>query len=182
MIELLRKRRSIRDYLARPIEAKKIAILKEAVLCSPSSRNQQSRQFIFIDDPAVVAQLARAKEHGSEFLLGAPLVVVVLGDESVSDVWVEDCSIAAILLQMTALSLGLGSCWVQIRLRSHWKKIAAEKWVSIVLDIPAHLRVECIIGIGYPTEEKTAVERTDLPWGKIHHDFFGNTGAGRDCQ
>lgn len=178
MIDLLRRRRSIRSYHNRPIEVEKIAILKEAVLRSPSSRNRQPWQFIFVDDPAVITQLACAKEHGSEFLASAPLAVVVVGDESASDVWIEDCSIAAILLQMTALSLGLGSCWVQIRLRPHQQNGTAERFVRAALTIPESLRVECIIGIGYASEEIAAIENVNLPWAKIHHNTFGKTGAG----
>jgi len=50
MIELLRKRRSIRVYEDRKIEPEKIEILKEALLRSPSSRNINPWEFIFVDD------------------------------------------------------------------------------------------------------------------------------------
>lgn len=50
MIDLLRGRRSIRKYKAREIEVEKIEILKEALLCSPSSMNSKPWEFIFVDD------------------------------------------------------------------------------------------------------------------------------------
>lgn len=47
MIELLRKKRSIRKYRAVGIPAEKIEILKEALVHSPPSRNFNPWRFIF---------------------------------------------------------------------------------------------------------------------------------------
>jgi nitroreductase len=63
---------------------------------------------------------------------------------------VEDCSIAAIVAHLTAHSLGLGSCWIQIRNRAHSIEKTAEKHVQELLGIPSDLRVESIISIGFP--------------------------------
>src|SRR3989304_1257735 len=117
MIDLLRKRRSIRVYEDRKIEFEKIEILKEALVRSPSSRSINPWEFIFVDEKELLQKLSQAKEHGSEFLEDAAVGIVVCGDEKRSDVWVEDCSIASILVQMVAQSIGLGSCWIQIRNR-----------------------------------------------------------------
>ncbi len=46
MIELLRKRRSIRKYTEQKIEPEKLEILKEAVLRSPSSKGINPWSFI----------------------------------------------------------------------------------------------------------------------------------------
>lgn len=167
LIDLLRRRRSIRRYLPQAIEPEKTALLQEAALRAPSSRNLQPWRFIFCDDRKLIAQLARAKAHGSAFLAGAPLAVIVLGDESISDVWIEDCAIAAIILQLTAQSLGLGSCWVQIRLRPHDEKASAEAFVQNLFSLPLNMRVACIIGIGYPAEKPAAIAVDQLPWPKI---------------
>ena len=102
MIDLLRKRRSIRVYEDRKIEPEKIEILKETLLRSPSSRNINPWEFILVDDKELLKRLSKEKEHGSEFLEGATLRIVVCGDENRSDVWIEDSSIASILVQMVA--------------------------------------------------------------------------------
>ena len=109
MIELLRTRRSVRRYKPLPLSAAARAILEEAALRSPTSRNREVWEFVFVDDPVLLKGLAAAKPHGGAFVGDAPLAVVVCGDETRSDVWVEDCSIACILLQVTAHDLGLGS-------------------------------------------------------------------------
>src|SRR5689334_18493035 len=111
MIELVRKRRSIRSYTKEPVENDKLKLLVETLLRAPSSRNINPWEFIVVDDREMLQKLATAKEHESTFLKGAALGIVVCADSTKSDVWVEDCSIASILVQMVAESLGLGSCW-----------------------------------------------------------------------
>ena len=63
MIELLRNRRSIRQYLDRPIEPEKIERLKEAALRAPSSRNIDPWEFIFVDDRELLAAADLAKRN-----------------------------------------------------------------------------------------------------------------------
>ena len=167
MIELLRKRRSIREYLDKKIESEKLDTLKEAGLRSPSSRNLQPWTFFFIDNPELLKKISTAKPHGSEFLARAALGVVIAGDENKSDVWVEDCSIAAIILQLTAESLGLGSCWIQIRKRMRTDDETAESYIKDLLGLENHMQVECIIAIGYPAETKPAVPGDQLRKEKI---------------
>ena len=119
MIEMLRNRRSIRKYRGEAVAPGSVKLLVEALLRAPSSRNINPWEFIIVDDRQLLQQLAAAKQHGSAFLQDAALGIVVCADSTQSDAWIEDCAIAAILAQMTALSLGLGSCWIQIRNRSH---------------------------------------------------------------
>ncbi len=137
------------------------------MLRCPSSRGINPWTFIFVDEVDLLAGLSKAKEHGSNFLKNAALAIVVCGDESESDVWVEDCSIAAIVAHLTAHSLGLGSCWVQIRKRSYSIEKTAEEYVRDLLGIPSNLRVESIISIGFPGETKTPVPAEKLPYEKI---------------
>lgn len=172
MIELLRHRRSVRKFEKQKIEKEKVEILKEALVRSPSSRSINPWEFIFVDDGGTLRTLAQSRQHGSGFLAGAPLAVVILGDTSKADTCIEDCSIAAITLQYSAESLGLKSCWCQIRMRTHPDGGLSEEYVREVLGIPDHYLVECIIGLGYPAESKSPHPRDDLDWEKIHQDRF----------
>jgi len=172
MIDLMRARRSIRSFTDQPLEPHSVKLLVEALLRAPSSRNHNPWQFVLVDDRALLEQLATAKQHGSEFLKGAALAVVICADEAKSDVWVEDCSIAAILLQMTALSLGLGSCWAQIRKRQHDQQSSAEQFVQQLLGLPEQLRVASIIGIGHPAEKRRPLTADTLEYDKIRHNRY----------
>jgi nitroreductase len=172
MIELLRQRRSIRKYAAQKIETEKLNILKEAALRSPSSKNINPWEFIFVDDSDLIAGLKKCKQHGVMPLSTAPLAVVICADETKNDVWVEDCSIASILLQLTAQSLGLGSCWVQIRERMHSDEVSAEKYLQDLLNIPKYFRVLSIVTIGYPEKVRQGKSFNELQFEKIRINGF----------
>ncbi len=172
MLDLLRKRRSVRRFMERPVEAEKVDQLIEALLRSPSSKGRNPWEFIVVTDPDQRAQLAAAKPRGGTFVAESPLAIVICADPDQCDVWIEDCSIAAIILQLTALDLGLGSCWSQIRLRSHADGDSATDYLSKVLGLPDHYEVEAIIGIGYPVKEKVGHGKESLPYHKIHRERF----------
>lgn len=167
MMELLRKRRSIRAFTPEPVAPETVALLVEALLRSPSSRGKNPWEFVVVDDKELLEQLSRSKEHGSQFLKNAPLAIVVCADSTQSDVWVEDCSIAAIIVQMAALSLGLGSCWAQMRNRNHDDDRSAEEYIRDLLGLPEQFVVECIVGIGHPGEDKKPVPASGLQYDKV---------------
>jgi nitroreductase len=172
MIELLRTRRSIRAYTGQPIEPEKLELLKEAVLRSPSSRNIDPWEFIFVDDRGLLQKLAACKPHGANFLAHAALGIVICGDSNESDTWIEDCSIASILVQMTAQSIGLGSCWVQVRNRMFDDQTTSEQYVQNLLRIPEHIKVESIVAVGYPAEKREPLLRASLKDTKIHANAY----------
>jgi len=167
MLDILRNRRSIRSYKDQEIEPELIEQLKEAAVRSPSSRGINPWRFLFITDKTKLKELSRAKESGSGFLKDARMGVVVLAAEEESDVWIEDCSIASIILQLTGQSLGLGSCWIQIRNRMHNSLQSSEDYVKGVLHLAKNIRVECMIAFGYPNEKKEPVLKRDLEYEKI---------------
>jgi len=126
-----------------------------------------------VDDPNLLDKLSNAKPQGSAFIKNAPLGIVVCADPERSSVWVEDASIACIFIQLTAESLGLGSCWIQIRDRMHDQKTPAEAYIADVLSIPKKLKVEAMIAIGYPDEQKAPRPKEDLQYGKVHQNLHG---------
>jgi nitroreductase len=172
MIEILRKRRSIRKYTGQPISWQARALLVEALLRSPTSRNGKSWEFIVVDDPALLARLATAKGQGGAFLKDAALGIVIAGDSTKSDVWVEDSAIAAAFIQATAEWLGLGSCWIQIRNRPHDGKTTAEAFIQRLLGLPEHVKVTAIISIGHPAEVKSPVPSSELAYRNVKHNHY----------
>jgi len=175
MIELLRTRRSIRKYTSDPIDSKTIDVLIEALLRSPTSRNSKSREFIVVDDKELLARLSKTRAQGSHQMQDAALGIVVCGDSTRSDVWVEDCSLSAILVQMTAHSLGLGSCWIQIRNREHAEGVSAEQYVQGLLGLPPHIKVECMVSIGHPDEAKKPVPESELDHNKVKRNHYSRS-------
>lgn len=173
MLPLIQKRRSIRKYRTKPVESDKVHALMEAALRSPSSMGYTPWEFVVVDDPSLLERLSSAKPQGSAFIKHAPLGIVVCADPERSSLWVEDASIACIFIQLTAESLGLGSCWIQIRDRMHDQKTPAETYVAEVLSIPKRLKVEAMIAVGYPDEQKAPRPKEDLQYCKVHQNFYG---------
>lgn len=167
MLDAVRHRRTIRRYQDRPIEPSIVEQLQEAMLRAPSSRNLKPWRFVFVTDPELLTRLAHVKASFGEWIGDAPLGVVVCGDPSVSDCWVEDGSIAATILQLCATELGLGSCWIHIRARQHEDGSPAENHVREILGLPDSLSVLCMISVGHPAEEKSPRERDELAWSQI---------------
>ena len=173
-IDLIRKRRSIRRFLDRPVEEEKIDQLVEAALRAPSSRGFNPWRFVVVTQKETLARLSEAKPHGASFLRNAPLAVVVCADPQESDVWVEDASIASIFLHLSAGDMGLGSCWIQIRKRPRDDSRSAENYVADLLGIPESMRVESIVAVGYPAEEKPGHPESYLQREKVHYQRFGS--------
>ena len=173
-IDLIRQRRSIRKYSDKAIDPQKMELLKEAALRSPSSMGHNPWEFIFVTDTQLLETLSKAKLHGSGFLAGAQLGIVVCVDPEKSTVWIEDASIATIFIQLAAESLGLGSCWIQIRERMHNDAQPAEAYIAEVLKIPSNLKVESMVGIGYPAEQKSPHASESLQGEKVFLNEYGN--------
>ncbi len=167
MLEIFYNRRSTRKFLNQSIEEDKIKKLLTAALLSPSSKGLRPWEFIIVDDPLKLEKLAICKPHGASLLKHAPLAIIIAGDKSKSDVWVEDCSVASVFIQLEAEALGLGSCWVQINRRYYNDDITSNEYIHDQFNIPERLEVLSIIGIGYKAAERQRLSDCDLLWDKI---------------
>lgn len=172
MLNILYSRRSIRKYKDTKLDPATVQQLLKAALLSPSSRGFQPWQFVAVEDTELLKQLALAKK-GSGFLKSAALGIVILADPAISDVWVEDAAIAATLLHLTAESLGLGSCWIQIRERQFSETESCEDYVRRILEIPEKLKVASVISVGYPDESKPPYPDSHLKFDKVHLNKYG---------
>jgi nitroreductase len=169
---LIKRRRSIRKFTGETIAPEKVEMLMKAALMSPASKSSNPWQFVLVEDKDRLRQLSDAKEHGAKLIADCSLAVVVLGDASKSDVWVEDASIATAFIQLQAEDLGLGSCWVQIRLRRDADGRDAEQNVRDILNIPSQFSVLSIVAIGHKAQEKEGHDEAGLQWEKVHVESY----------
>ena len=168
MLNLLRTRRSIRKYKPAVLSPETIELLKEAILRSPSSRGRNPWEFIFVDNKQLLEKLSHAKQHGAEFVKDAALAIVIAADPEICDVWIEDCSIASAIAHLAAHSLGLGSCWIQIRQRQTADGADSEQTVRRILNIPDTMRILSFVAIGHPDQKLKPIPQDKLPTAKIH--------------
>jgi nitroreductase len=178
-LSLAQSRRSIRKYQSKPVESEKIDSLVEALLRAPTSRGKNSWEFVVVTDSALLQKLSSAKPHGAAFLKNAALGIVVCANPQISDVWIEDASIASTFIHLAAASLELGSCWIQIRERKHDDTQTAEAYIAEILNLPEHIKVVSIVAIGYPDERKSGHPRESLPYDKVSLNNYGVLYSGR---
>jgi nitroreductase len=73
---------------------------------------------------------------------------------------------------MTAESLGLGSCWIQIRQRQHDENMSSEAYIQGLLGLPSQIKVESIIAIGHPSEQRQPLPADKLQFDKVKHNRY----------
>lgn len=171
-IQLLQNRRSKRKFTTQKVEPDKVEALMQAALMSPTGKRKNHWDFIFVETPETLVKLSECKPHGAKLIAGAPLAIVVIGDPQQSDTWVEDCSIASVILQLQAEALGLGSCWVQVHNREHDEATMADTYIKTLLGIPDSRAVLSVIAMGYPDETKKPFDLSELMQEKIHRERF----------
>ena len=170
--ELLIKRRSIRRFKEELLLPEETEQILKAALLSPTSKNSHSWQFIAVEDKEMLQKLAKCKPHGGTFIEECTLAVVVIGNPLVSDVWVEDASIASFAMQLQAEDIGVGSCWVQIRERDYNENITAADYVREMLDVPMPFEVLSIIAFGKKLKDRRPNDVENLTWENVHIGKF----------
>ena len=170
-LEDLKSRRSIRSYRPEQIQPEELEAVLEAGSYAPTGMGMQSPVMVALQDRETIARLKTYKKHGTTPLETAPLAIVLLGDREKSDTWVEDASIAATLIQLEVVKLGLGSTWIQLRLREG-DSGPSEDAFRKELGIPERYGVLNVVAIGHKAEEKAAYSEADLDFSKVHYEKF----------
>lgn len=175
--ELTKKRRSVKVYADRPVEAAKIDAVIEAALRAPTGRAARPWEFVVVTDEPLLDKLSVAKPVGAAFLKDAPAAVVVCADPSVSGLWVEDCAIVAVTMQYAAQALGLGSRWAQMKGNNFSEGKTSTQYIAELLGLPENLTVQCIIAVGYPGEETVPYKKEELRFDKVSYNRYGSKKA-----
>src|SRR3990170_4258862 len=113
MIEAIRKRRSIREFLKRDVEEEKLREVLTSAMFAPTSWGTRAWEFVVVKDQVVRNRLSEATEH-SYFVKDAPVVIVVCYNAMAGRRFKEDSSISAEHICLEAVNQGLASCFVQV--------------------------------------------------------------------
>lgn len=165
---LLLQRHSIRRYTGQTISPDDVKTILEAALLAPTSKSGRPWDFVVVEERDVLARLAECKQYGTKPIATAPLAVVVTVNPEKSDVYIEDATVAAIMMHVQAADLGIGSCWIQVRGRFTADGEPSENVVREILGIPDGRCVECIVTFGYSDETRRPVDPDKLLWEKVH--------------
>lgn len=163
-------RRSIRNYIDKPVEDEKIIKLLESARLAPSGSNTQPWHFIIVKSESTKQKLVQVC-HNQEWMISAPVFIVCVSDircrvkEDV-DIFlkedspqqelkqiIRDTSIAIEHIVLEATNLGLGTCWVA------WFN---QEEIRPALNIPSDKYVVSILTLGYTNEVPKAKPRKNL--------------------
>lgn len=146
VMDAIRKRRSIRGYSDREVEAGKLEAVLEAGRLAPSANNRQEWKFVVVKDKVLREKLSEAAK-GQKFVAEAPVVIAACAVETDKVMtcgqaaYPIDLAIAVDHMTLKAVEEGLGTCWIGA---------FHEDKVKTVLGIPANVRVVSLLPLGYP--------------------------------
>lgn len=170
--KLIILRRSKRKYLDKKVPFKKLAQILDMARYAPSAGNLQNWKFIVITEKKTREQISEAclKQY---WMNNAPVFIIIAGDLAVAkplyhskaeQYTIQSCANSAILMQLKALDLGLGTAWVGS---------FAEKTIQRILKMPDSTKPIIILTLGYSAEPSLKKKMNPLS-NIVFFDKYGN--------
>ena len=173
LLDIIKHRKSVRNFLDRPVAREKILTCLEAARLAPSACNSQPWKFIIVDDIKLKDKLCRAAFSGvyaiNRFCKAAPVIAAVVSEQANylsrigsmlrgTKYYLIDIGIAAEHFVLQAAELGLGTCWIG------WFN---ERAVKKILNVPQSKKVDVLLALGYHDGEKVRSGHGREPIDKI---------------
>ena len=152
-MELIKKRRSVREFTDQEISDSDIRKILEAGVAAPSAKNQQPWEFIVIKDKSILNKLS---ETLSPFYAKSKVTIILcmrkdgLLSPSRPD---QDMSACMQNMMLEATYLNIGSCWI-----GTYPDPTRMNPMSETLNIPANIVPFCGLVLGYPVKEEVFKE------------------------
>jgi nitroreductase len=165
--QLLKQRRSIRDFLDKPVPESLILQLIEDSCLAPSAANNQPWHFIVVLDKEMIKALSdeakknviagmrkqpnspvasyldQLEQESFNVFHNAPCLVYIAGNPQIPSL-VFDVSLAAAYFMFSATSRGLGTCWIGLGREIRDPELLAS------IGVPDGFRIIAPIIVGYP--------------------------------
>jgi nitroreductase len=161
VMDIIKKRRSIRKYQDRPLPKDVINALLEAAAHAPSARNMQPLEYRVITGETLMAKLTdglvsvmqsigmplKTSPGGEpDFFRGAPvLILVIVPRENIFGS--VEAGLAVQNIMLYAASVGLGTCFIGIV-----REIMRDKNLLKMLNIGDDMNIAASVVCGYPNE------------------------------
>lgn len=157
LMDVIKQRRSVRQYQNRPVDAKALEAVLEAGRLAPSARNDQSWHCHVVEEPRLRQELAAAAQDQSS-AAEAPCILVLTTDSERlmrcgQSAGTLDCAIALSYMMLAAAEQDLGTCWLG--------NFAADE-VAALLGLTADETVIALCPLGYPAEQPESKPRKPL--------------------
>jgi nitroreductase len=147
---LYQRRRSVRWYMDKPVEAEKLKKVIEAASLAPSACNRQPYRFYVANDSQKATEIAKCAMGTVGFAENLPCIIAVIGDLSAypferdRHIIYIDAALASMQLMLACETLGLSTCpinWPDIEIR--------ERMLEKRLGLQVHERTIMLIAVGY---------------------------------
>jgi nitroreductase len=142
--DAIRTKRAVRKFTDQPLSEDVALAILNAGRRSQSSKNEQSWQFIAVQDKAVLEELSQCGEWAGH-LAGAALAVAILTpDPTEKFQTLFDAGQASAFMQLAAWELGVGSCPASLY---DFERTRA------ILGFPPEWHLRIALSFGYPADE-----------------------------
>lgn len=171
LLETMLHRRSIRAFAEEPVSDEDLEKILDAGMLAPTGKGIRPWRFIVVTDPAHIRALIGCRKGGPKMLQTAKAVIAVLGDTTKTDTCIEDSSVVLDHMQLMASSMGLGSCWLQVRLRpSEEEGVSTEEFLRRRLGFPEEFQLEAMLVLGHPAQAPAPHKLEELSKDRVHRD------------
>ena len=167
LFDAINRRRSVREYLAEPVERQVLEKIVAAGVEAPSGCNGQFRQYVIVDNPVLMEQIRPV----SKALTGAMACIVILVHPKATpygEFYVQDAAAAMENMLLAAVALGYGACWVEGAVRR------AEGQLRQLLGVPDDLRVWSLMPVGLPAAMPSRPPKLDQAQ-ITHYNRYGHS-------
>lgn len=172
LLELMRTRRSVRQYTDAVIDDAQIKQILSAALLAPSGHSKYPCEFIVVKNRETLEKMSHCRVGVAKMLTNAAVAVVVIADRDKSDTIIEDCSVAMMNMELMATSLGIGNCWIQCRGREAEDNSPSEDYLRGILHFPDNYACQSILSLGIPAKTPRPRDLDKLNFDKIHNEQF----------
>lgn len=164
VFEAIKRRRSIRKYQEKFVEAEKLMKILQAAQLAPSAMNRQPYAFVVITEKETIKKLSSACNQE----WNAPIIIVIcafpkeawIRDDG-EQYWKVDAAIAMNYMSLQAVTEGLGTCWIAA---------FKEEKIKQILEIDPQTRVLALTPLGYSAEKKGPVTKRKTVDELVHYE------------
>lgn len=173
--ELLKNRRSVRDYQDKKIDPKVLQEILNNTCQAPSAMNKQPWEFIVIQDRKLIEKISDESKSNllreieenpnsevkkyeqmlrgrSNVFYNAPCLVIIAGKNEY-EFFQRDCALAAAYFMFAAVAKNLGTCW--IGLGAEIKDAALKQEIGL----PENYEIAATLIIGHPKKIPATSQR-----------------------
>jgi nitroreductase len=165
VLDVILKRRSVRQFKKDPIPKEKIIDLIKAAQFAPTAMNNASVEFIIIEDQKIKSDIYEVCEPKQDFVKDAPILIVPFIHSKKSVTPIPDLSLASQNIFLQATALGLGTVWKNLppHISNKVKKIC---------EIPEEYVLINLIPVGVPKSIPQSHSENEFSEKKIYSNRF----------